>query len=188
MTSGLDRIMAGAVGLLGTWPGFAALALCSGVLFGYLVPRAKAPIFAQTPADLPHKVLDEYFPGYTPAIARAFFAALGPDGRAAYRRFYLTMDFWFPGATAALALASLLLIAYPPPSAWSWLALVALPSWLLDLAENLCHFRMAGSYPRLSPGFLTLAPACTRLKWICAIVPLPVALVGFAIRFVVPGS
>jgi hypothetical protein len=60
------------------------------------------------------KVLDEYFPSWTPQIAEGFFSAIGPEGRAAYRRFYLIMDFWFPGAIASLTTASLMLIAFPP--------------------------------------------------------------------------
>jgi hypothetical protein len=60
------------------------------------------------------------------------------------------MDFWFPGTIAALATASLMLIAFPPQSGWAWLCVFAVLSRLFDVAENITHFQMAGSYPNLS--------------------------------------
>ena len=178
MTTDISRIVTAGASALGTWPAFATLTLMCIGLFGYLVPRAKAPIFVNLPTKLPHKVLDEYFPTRTPRIAEAFLAGIGPDGRAAYRRFYLTVDFWFPGTTASLAIASLMLIAFPPSSGWAWLCVLAAPSWLFDAAENITHFRMAGSYPNLSSGALRLGPVFTRAKWLFAILPLPIALIG----------
>jgi hypothetical protein len=168
---------------LGTWPAFAALLALCVLFFGYLVPKAKAPIFAHAATKLPHKVLDEYVPSWTPQVAAGFLAAVGPEGRAAYRRFYLTMDFWFPGTAASLATASLLLIAFPPASGWAGLAALALPSWLLDAAENVTHFRMARSYPNLSPVALTCGPWFTGAKWVFAILPLPIAAVWLGGRF-----
>jgi hypothetical protein len=168
---------------IGTWPAFGILCVLCCVFFGYLVPQAKAPIFANVALELPHKVLDEYFPGWTPQIAHRFLAAVGPDGRAAYRRFYWIMDFWFPGTAASLATASLMLIAFPPGSGWAWLCFFAALSWAFDVAENITHFRMAGSYPRLSAVALRFGPLFTRAKWVFAIVPLPVALAGLAFRF-----
>jgi hypothetical protein len=170
------------VAALGTWPAFGVLFLVCLLFFGYLVPRAKAPIFANVRTKLPHKVLDEYFPSWTPRIADTFLVAIGPDGRAAYRRFYLTMDFWFPGAMASLTIASFMLIAFPPTSGWAWLSVIAVPSWLFDVAENLTHFRMAGSYPNLSPLTLRLGPLFTRAKWVFAIMPLPIGVLGLVCR------
>jgi hypothetical protein len=171
------------VAAIGTWPAFGVLILLCLLFFGYLVPKAKAPIFANVATKLPHKVLDEYFPSWTPQIADRFFAAIGPDGRAAYRRFYVTMDFWFPGLIASLAIASLMLIAFPPTSDWAWLCLIAVSSWLFDLAENITHFQMAGSYPNLSSAAIKFGPSFTRSKWIFAIIPLPIALVGLVFRY-----
>lgn len=172
------------VAALGTWPALVSLILLCVLFFGYLVPKSKAPIFANLAAKLPHKVLDEYFPSWTSAIADRFLAAIGPDGRAAYRRFYLTMDFWFPGTAASLATASLLLIAFPPASGWAWLCSLALPSWLFDVAENVTHFQMAGSYPKLSPVAVKFGPYFTGAKWAFAILPLPVAAVGLVLQVV----
>jgi hypothetical protein len=183
MSSSVSPIIADCIASIGTWPAFGILILLCLLFFGYLVPRAKAPIFANVGTKLPHKVLDEYFPSWTPQIADRFFAAIGADGRAAYRRFYWTMDFWFPGATASLAIASLMLIAFPPASGWAWLCVIAAPSWLFDVAENIVHFRMAGSYPKLSSVAVKIGPLFTRAKWVFAIIPLPIALLGFAFRF-----
>jgi hypothetical protein len=168
---------------LGTWPVFGVLMVLCLVFFGYLVPKAKAPIFANVGTKLSHKVLDEYFPSWTPRVANIFLAAIGPDGRAAYRRFYWTMDFWFPGAIASLTIASLMLIAFPPTSAWVWLCAIAAPSWLFDVAENITHYRLAGSYPNLSSAAIKYGPLFTLLKWVFAIIPLPIIFIGLAVRF-----
>lgn len=176
----LRGLMAPGAAVLGTWPAFAILMALCVLLFGSLVPRFKAPIFRNLDPAIRRKVLDEYVPTWTPAIARSVLAAIGPEGRTAYRRFYLTMDFWFPGAIASLATASLLLIAFPPQSGLGWLCVLAIPAWLCDIAENITHFRMAGSYPNLSPLALKIGPLFTGAKWAFAIFPLPVALFGLA--------
>jgi hypothetical protein len=93
------------------------------------------------------------------------------------------MDFWFPGAMASLTIASLMRIAFPPTSQWAWLWVIAVPSWLFDVAENITHFQMAGSYPNLSPVAVKFGPLFTRAKWGFAIMPLPIALVGLVFRF-----
>lgn len=183
MKSSVSTIIINSVAAVGTWPAFVILLLLCLLFFGYLVPKAKAPIFANAGTKLPHKVLDEYFPSWTPQIADRFLAAIGQDGRAAYRRFYLRMDFWFPGAIASLTLASLMLIAFPPTSDWAWLCIVAVPSWLFDVAENITHFRMAGSYPSLPAAAIKLGPLFTRAKWVFAAIPLPIAMVGLVVRF-----
>jgi hypothetical protein len=40
-----------------------------------------------------------------------------------------------------------MLIAFLPTSGWAWLCCLAAPTWLFDIAENITHFKMAGSYP-----------------------------------------
>ncbi len=171
------------IATLGTWPVFGVLLVLCSLLFGYLVPKAKAPIFAKAATTLPRKVLDEYFPSWTAQIADGFYSAIGPEGRDAYRRFYVTMDFWFPGAMASLTTASLMLIAFPPTSGWAWLGVIAVPAWLFDIAANVTHFHMAGSYPKLSSSAVRFGPLFTRAKWVFAIVPLPIALVGLIYRY-----
>lgn len=187
MTGSSHPIIIEVLTALGTWPALAILVLLCILFFGYLVPKAKAPIFAKVRTKLPHKVLDEYFPSWTPQIAESFLADIGPDGRAAYRRFYMTMDFWYPGTTASLAIASLMLIAFPPTSGWAWLCVIVAPSWLFDAAENITHYRMARSYPDLSPAAVKLGPAFTCLKWVFAILPVLIAFVGLALRLLHSG-
>jgi len=56
--------------------------------------------------------------------------------------------------------------------------------WSLDVAENVTHFTMAPSYPRL-PGFaLRFGSQFTYWKWVLAIVTPLVALAGFVARWV----
>ena len=184
MNRSVSRTIMDCATALGTWPAFGVLILLCFVFFGYLVPKAKAPIFTNVGTKLPDKVLDEYFPTWTPQIAESFLAAIGPDGRAAYRRFYLTMDFWFPGTMASLTIASLMLIAFPPTSGWAWLCVIAAPSWLFDVAENITHFQMASSYPNLSSIAVRFGPLFTRAKWVFAISPLPIALCGLVFQFI----
>ena len=54
--------------------------------------------------------------------------------------------------------------------------------WLFDVLENVNHFRMAGTYPNLSPFSLRFGPLFTLMKWVFALAPLVVALLGFALR------
>jgi len=178
VSASTSRMIIGFFAVIGSWPVLGILLVLASLLFGYLVPKAKAPIFANAVTTLPRKVLDEYFPTWTLQIAEEFFATIGPEGRAAYRRFYLIIDFWFPGAIASLATVSLLLIAFPPASGWVWLCVIAAPAWLFDVAENVTHFQMAGSYPNLSSSAVKFGPLWTRAKWVFAIVPLPIALIG----------
>ena len=93
------------------------------------------------------------------------------------------MDFSFPGATASLATDSLMLIAFPPNPEWAWLCVSAALSWLFDLAENITLFQMAGSYPNLSSFARRFGPLFTRLKWVFAIIPLPIAVIGLVFQF-----
>ena len=60
MTPGVGRIVLEGFAALGTWPAFGILMLLCFLFFGYLVPKAKAPIFANVGTMLPRKVLDEY--------------------------------------------------------------------------------------------------------------------------------
>jgi hypothetical protein len=66
MRPSVGRTVMDGVGAIGTWPAFLGLMLLCLLFFGYLVPKAKAPIFADVGKTPPHKVLDEYFPSWTP--------------------------------------------------------------------------------------------------------------------------
>ena len=168
--------------IFGNWWTFGALFGASAGMFGYVLPRAKAPVFTDASPEIPRKVLDEYFWTWTPDIARRFFVGIGPQGRRAYRRFYWTIDFWFPSLIASLANLSLLLLAFPRASGLAWLGVLAFAGWLFDLLENVNHYTMAGTYPYLTPVSLRIGPWFTLTKWVFALAPLAVALVGFALR------
>jgi hypothetical protein len=99
-----DRGVVGVIfTLLDHWGTFGVLLATSALMFGYIVPKAKAPVFADAAPELPRKVLDEYFWTWTPDVARRFLSGIGPNGRHAYRRFYWSTDFWFPSLIASLA-------------------------------------------------------------------------------------
>jgi len=147
----------GAIGMLAAildnWWAFCALLVASMLIFGILLPKAKAPVFAEASPELPRKVLDEYFWTWTPEIARQFFLFIGPNGRRAYRRFYWSIDFWFPSLVASLANLSLLLLAFPRSSDLTWLIFLAFAGWLFE------SFQDGGHLPGLVPSFAACWPA-----------------------------
>lgn len=163
---------------LGRWWVCALLFAASIMMFGWIVPHAGAAVTAGR--TLAPKILDEYYLTWTPEDARRFYAAIGSQGRAAYRTYYLHLDFWFPVLTLTLCYISLLSLAFRPGSRWSWVNLLPLLMYASDVAENLNHFSMADSYPVLSPFSLTWGPWFSGAKYaIMTVLPL-LALVGLA--------
>jgi hypothetical protein len=119
---------------LGNGWAFGGLFLLTGIVFGYVVPRAKAPIFATVTTDLPRLVLDEYMMTWSASDAERFFREIGPKGREAYRVFYRRTDFWFPGLVISLLYVSFLALAFPPSSAFAWVSILGFAGWPFDLA------------------------------------------------------
>jgi len=115
----------GPIGVLDNWWAFGVLLAVTTLIFGYILPKSKAPVFAEASPATPRRVLDEYFWTWTPDIARQFFFCIGPNGRRAYRRFYWSIDFWFPSLIASLANLSLLLLAFPGTPGLAWLTVLA---------------------------------------------------------------
>lgn len=164
--------------LLGRWWLFVLLLGVSIVMFGWIVPHAGAAVTAGR--TLAPRILDEYYPIWTPDDARHFYAAIGPQGRAAYRAYYLHLDFWFPVLVLTLCYISMMSLACPPGSRRAWVNLLPLVMYASDAAENLNHFSMAGSYPVLSPFSLGWGPWFSGVKYATmTILPL-LALAGFA--------
>lgn len=161
---------------LGHWWLVAALFAACAVVFAYVVPRAKAPVFEGNSAT--PKLLDEYLPTWQAATAPVLLDEIGPRGRDALQRFYLRMDLWIPGLTTCLAYAALLSLAFPPGSALSWLNLLAIAALVFDVAENINHLIMARRYPDLPRLSLRLGPTFTLLKWVLAIVLPVIAVIG----------
>ena len=185
-TSGVIAMVQSAVlvlhAWLGNWWAFAGLLLLTSFVFGFVIPRAKSPIFARAPADLPRRVLDEYMMTWRADDAERFMRDIGPEGRAAYRVFYRRTDFWFPGLVISLLYVSFLALAFPPPSPFAWVAITGLAGWPFDMAENINHYRLAGSYPRLSKSALAVGPMFTLIKWSLAVVLPLIGAAAFALR------
>jgi hypothetical protein len=169
---------------LGNGWALGSLLVLTAIVFGYLVPRAKAPIFEAVTTDLPRRVLDEYIMTWNAGDAQRFFREIGPGGREAYRVFYRRTDFWFPGLIISLLYVSFLTLAFPPASAFSWVSILGMAGWLFDLAENINHYKMASTYPRLANSALTVGPIFTLIKWtLAAVLPL-IGIAGFATRII----
>lgn len=164
--------------VLGRWWVFGLLFAASIVMFCWIVPHAGAAVTAGR--TLAPKILDEYYLTWTADDARHFYAAIGAQGRAAYRNYYLHLDFWFPVLTLTLCYISMLSLAFRPGSRWRWVNLLPLLMYASDVAENLNHFSMAGSYPRLSLFSLTWGPWFSGAKYAIMTVLPGLALVGLA--------
>lgn len=164
----------------GRWPVCILFGVIAAVMFAWAVPEGVAKITAnRTIAPL---ILDEHYPTWSAHDAPQLFQALGAAGRARYRHFYLTLDFWFPMLSLAVFYAALLSIAYPPSRRGARFNLIPLWMWAFDAAENLNHFTMAATYPSLSPFQLAFGPTLTLIKYVL-ITGLPMlALVGFATK------
>lgn len=173
--------MSDAIGrALGRWWVAIGAAAIAAVMFAWAVPRGVEHV--TNGRTLWPKILDEYYPTWTEADARNLYAALGPAGRLAYRAFYLQLDFWIPMLSLSICYAALLSLAFPAGSRWRALNLLAVVMYFSDVAENLNHFTMAGSYPDLPTVQLTLGPWFTLIKY-ALITLLPVAMIiGFVAR------
>jgi hypothetical protein len=167
---------------LGNWRAFGGLFLLTGFVFGYLVPRAKAPIFAAVTTDLPKRVLDEYMMTWRARDAQRFFGEISSQGREAYRTFYRRTDFWFPGLVISLCYVSFLALAFPSGSSLYWIPILGFAGWPCDLAENINHYRMSSSYPQLTSSALVVGPLFTLMKWVLAVILPLVGIAGFVAR------
>ena len=166
--------------LLGRWQICLVLSLGPLIIFpAFVQPAAEAIVHHGQGAP---KILDEYVMTWTPQDAEQLYEAIGPDGRAAIRQFYLHLDFWFPVLSLMLFYISLLSIAFPASSRLAWINLLPIPMWLLDEAENLNHFTMAGSYPDWSSFSLTFGPWFTFWKWVLIFAIPVIAALGFGLN------
>jgi hypothetical protein len=161
----------------GRWPVCLLFGVIATVMFTYFVPRGVADI-TQNGALAP-RILDEYYLTWTARDAQNLFQALGPAGRLAYQNFYLHLDFWFPVLTLAIFYSGLLSLAFPQGKRWAWLNIVPLVMYFCDMAENINHYSMAGSFPNLLPIQLQVGPLLSLSKYVF-ITGLPIlALLGF---------
>ena len=154
----------------------------ASICFGYLVPTAQKPIFANCSDAKVTKVLDERIMTWKADDAEQFYHAVGPEGRHAYQLFFLKLDFWFPSLSASLFYISLLSYAFPVGRKYSTLNLLPIIGWLMDVFENINHYTMAVAYPNLSSFSLTFGPVFTFAKWFFVMAIPIIALIGFWIR------
>ena len=162
---------------LGRWSVCITFGVVATAMFTFLVPNGVAEVTLNR--TLWPKILDEYYLTWNADDARHLYAALGQTGRQAYQLFYLKLDFWFPCLSLSIFYAALLSLAFPQGRSLSWLNLTAIPLYLSDVAENLNHFLMAGSYPSLPPLQLAIGPYLSLIKYLL-ITGLPVlTLIGF---------
>jgi hypothetical protein len=154
--------------------------LIATVMFAVLVPNGVETITANR--TLAPRILDEYYPTWTAQQAQVLFAGLGSSGRQAYRYFYLKLDFWFPVLSLSIFYSSLLSLSFSQQSRFKRLNLLPVGMYCFDVAENINHFSMAGSYPDLPAIQLLIGPVLTLMKYVL-ITGLPIlALGGFLLK------
>lgn len=162
------------------WPVALITGTLATIMFTWIVPAGVARVTSNR--TLWPRILDEYYPTWSADVAPRLLQALGPSGRQAYRDFYLHLDFWFPMLSLSLCYAVLLSLAFPRGSRFDQLTLLALAMYLADVAENLNHFAMAGSYPFIWGPQLVFGPVLSLIKYgLVTVLPL-VIIVGFLTR------
>ena len=107
-------------------------------------------------------------PSYTPEDAYQLFAALGDEGRQAYRAFHLVPDTLFPiGYALAFAFTSawFLIRLLPLAHALQWLSLIPLISGLADVLENLSLVIANLAFPGRTDWLVQAAFLLTKVKF-----------------------
>lgn len=104
--------------------------------------------------------------GYSFDEARAFLAALTPEGTALYRTVQQRLDIAYPALLAATLVMAILLLAPAGLGRWRWfLAATALPGMVFDYLENAAVARMLdGGAAALTPEHAADASRWTLLK------------------------
>ena len=105
---------------------------------------------------------------YGPDDADELYAALGPDGRRAYRTLHLVPDTLFPIAYSlafAFTAAWFLVRLLPLDHRLQWLSLAPLISGGADLLENLSLVVYGLAYPPRVDWLARTASALTAIKW-----------------------
>lgn len=165
---------------LARWSVCIVSGLIAVLMFTVLVPSGVNEITANR--TLAPQILDEYYPTWTAQQAQKLFSSLGDSGRSAYRQFYLKLDFWFPVLSLSIFYSSLLSLSFSQNSRFKRLNLLPVGMYIFDVAENINHFSMAGSYPDLPAAQLFFGPIFTLMKYVL-ITGLPLlALVGFFLK------
>ena len=105
---------------------------------------------------------------FTPDDAHELFAALGPEGRRAYRTLHLVPDTAFPISYAllfAFVSAWFLVRLLPLDHRLQWLSLIPLVSGLADVLENMLLVTANLAYPTRVDALVRVANAMTKVKF-----------------------
>ena len=141
------------------WLLFVATFAVYAVMVGWTLPAISAAAGGLVPFDLRPS-------GYTFDAAKAFLAALSPDGKALYLGTQHRLDAAYPALLAATLYFAIAALAPPAWRRWRWLAaLVAVPGALFDYLENAAVTVMlnAGA-DGLTPDMVTTADRWTVYK------------------------
>jgi hypothetical protein len=175
MLAGLDELLSP----WATWP-LVALLLAVSVLFFLLFGRRRKALGQEQ-----GQLLDERPWGYSPRLARQWFATLGVRGRNLYAISQLSLDVVFVGIYGTL-FGFLLVLLYAPGTA-RILLLAPLLTMAADLLEDVLTAALAWSYHengRPLPWDLLCwtAACCTLAKFLLFLLSFVIVLVGLVLR------
>jgi len=125
--------------------------------------------------------------GYSHEDANELIGAIGLEGRDAYLRLQLPLDFIYPGLfalTYSLMLAWLFKNCFDAGSKMFFLALVPAAAGFFDYMENLGIIAMLQSYPLIDPGVVRAASALSLLKSFLTMAFYILLLCGFLLLFI----
>jgi hypothetical protein len=167
-------------GAVAFWILFAATVVVYGVMVLWSLPRIAAAAGGLAPFDMQPT-------GYSFDEAKAFLAALSPDGNAFYRGVQEKLDAVYPALLAAMLFFAIGALAPARLGIWRWvLALIAIPGSVFDYLENAAVSAMltAGA-DGLTPAAVEAADRWTVLKsafTAVAMITLVLLLVGRVAR------
>jgi hypothetical protein len=141
------------------WILFAITAALYIVMIAWSLPEVSKAAGGLAPFDIrPH--------GYSFEEAKAFVAALSPDGKAFYLDVQERLDLFYPALLSATLFFAIYLLVPAGWGAWRWvLALAAIPSAVFDYLENHAVAAMLGlGADALTPDIVATADRWTELK------------------------
>lgn len=124
--------------------------------------------------------------GYSHEYAEELLRNIGPEGREAYLKFQLPLDFIYPGffaMTYSLMLVWLFKKRLDPGSRLFFLALVPSAAGFFDYMENLGIIIMLRSYPGIQPGVVLASSTFSLLKSVLTVLFYILLLGGFLLLF-----
>jgi len=118
---------------------------------------------------------------YTADKVYEMIESYGPEVRASYRAFEMTVDIIYPIVYTlffSLALTWLFQRGFVPSSNFQKYNVVPFGAWLFDLLENICIVTMLSIYPSTPAILGSLAGIFTLIKWLFAGTTIILMLIG----------